>query len=277
MNYRDSEWYQAIRDHPVGTRLRMVHEGCSTGEALLVSKTDKGCSAYCFRCKASEFVGAPPESLAQKLDRQQAEKLAGAQIRASKAPPEPRETDPTMWPLEAKIWLYRAGLNNHDIMESGIYYHRASRRVVLLVFDGDTLVYWQARGFDPEAPKYLNPSVVDRTALVANWYGSERCLVLTEDWLSGYRVHRATGFQVYALLGTYLTDKVAAQVVYNRVPVAVWLDGDKPGQDAARKIVAKLTALNHPVKNIVTVRDPKLYSDTEIREVLSESGFGISP
>lgn len=277
MGYQHSDWYAAIRDMPLGTRLRMPHDGCSTSDALLVTKSEKGCSAFCFRCKASEFVGAPPESLSQKLERQSNQKAAAKEMRSSKALPTPKDTDVSGWPLEARIWLYKAGLNNNDIVEAGIYLHPSSSRVVIPVFDGDTLVYWQARGFDPEAPKYLNPSVVDRTALVANWYGSERCLVLTEDWLSGYRVHRATGFQVYSLLGTYLTDIIAAQIVYNRVPVAVWLDGDKPGQDAARKIVAKLNALNHPVKNIVTERDPKLYSDTEIREVLSESGFGISP
>lgn len=278
MNYRDSDWYLAIKDMPVGTRLRMPHAGCSIGDALMVSKTDKGVNAWCFLCKESGlFVPAPPESLAHKLERQSSQKLASKEMKQSKALPLPKDDNPSEWPLEARIWLYKAGLNNNDIVEAGIYLHPSSSRVVIPVFDGDTLVYWQARGFDPEAPKYLNPSVVDRTALVANWYGSERCLVLTEDWLSGYRVHRATGFQVYSLLGTYLTDIIAAQIVYNRVPVAVWLDGDKPGQDAARKIVAKLNALNHPVKNIVTERDPKLYSDTEIREVLSESGFGISP
>lgn len=272
MNYRDSDWYAAIKDHPVGTRLRMAHDGCSTSEALIVTKQDSGVSAYCFRCKWNGFVGAPPESLAQKLERKSREKLASKAMKDSKALPSPKCENVAEWPLEARIWLYKAGLNNHDISEAGIYYHGGSNRVVLPVYDGPNLVYWQARGFDPEAPKYLNPSVVDRTALVAHWYGSERCLVLTEDWLSGYRVHRATGVQVYSLLGTTLTDKIAAQIVYNRVPVAVWLDPDSPGQTAARKIVAKLNALNHPVKNIVTERDPKLHSDAEIREVLGESG-----
>lgn len=271
MNYRDSDWYAAIKDHPVGTRLRMAHDGCSTSEALIVTKQDSGVSAYCFRCKWHGFVGAPPESLAQKLERKSREKLASKVMKDSKTLPLPKCENIAEWPLEARIWLYKAGLNNHDISEAGIYYHGGSNRVVLPVYDGPNLVYWQARGFDPEAPKYLNPSVVDRTALVAHWYGSERCLVLTEDWLSGYRVHRATGFQVYSLLGTTLTDKIAAQIVYNRVPVAVWLDPDSPGQNAARKIVAKLSALNHPVRNIVTERDPKLHSDAEIREVLGES------
>lgn len=273
MNYRDSDWYAAIKDHPVGTRLRMAHDGCSTSEALIVTKQDSGVSAYCFRCKWNGFVGAPPESLAQKLERKSREKLASKVMKESKALPLPKCENIAEWPLKARIWCYKAGLNNEDIRDAGIYFHPSTGRVVIPVFDGDTLVYWQARGFDPEAPKYLNPSVVDRTALVANWYGSERCLVLTEDWLSGYRVHRATGFQVYGLLGTTLTNKIAAQIVYNRVPVAVWLDPDSAGQTAARKIVAKLSALNHPVRNIVSERDPKLYSDNEIREVLGVTRF----
>lgn len=268
MNYRDSDWYRAIKDHPVGTRLRMAHDGCSTSEALIVTKQDSGVSAYCFRCKWSGFVGAPPESLAQKLARQATEKVASKAMKDSKALPLPKCDNVSEWPLKARVWLYKAGLNNHDILKAGIYYHRDSNRVVLPIYDGDSLVYWQARGFDPEAPKYLNPSVVDRSALVANWYGSDELLVLTEDWLSGYRVHHATGYQVYALLGTNLTDKILAQIAWNRVPVAVWLDSDKPGQDAAKKIMKQLAMINNPARNIVTEADPKLHSNQKIREVL---------
>ncbi len=270
MNYREADWYLAIKDMPVGTRLRMPHAGCSIGDALMVSKTDKGVNAWCFLCKQSGmFVPAPPESLAAKLARQSSEKAVATSIKQSKALPSPKEENPSEWPTEARIWLYKAGLNNRDIMEAGIYYHASSGRVVIPVYDGETLVYWQARGFDPEAPKYLNPSVVDRKALVANWYGSDETLVLCEDWLSGYRVHRATGLQCYSLLGTHLTDEIAAQIAYNKVPVAIWLDGDAPGQDAARKILKKLLAFNLPARNIITERDPKLYSDREIREILN--------
>lgn len=235
---------------------------------LIVTKQDSGVSAYCFRCKWSGFVGAPPESLAQKLERQAREKLASKEMKNSKALPSPKCEDVSEWPLQARIWLYKAGLNNNDIVEAGIYYHRGSNRVVIPVYDGPDLVYWQARGFDAEAPKYLNPSVVDRSALVAKWYGSEDLLVLTEDWLSGYRVHNATGCQVYALLGTNLTDKILAQIAWNSTPVAVWLDSDKPGQDAAKKIMKQLAMINIPARNVVTEADPKLHSNQRIREVL---------
>lgn len=270
MNYRDSDWYAAIKDHPVGTRLRMAHDGCSTSEALIVTKQDSGVSAYCFRCKWSGFVGAPPESLAQKLERKSREKLASKVMKDSKALPLPKCENIAEWPLEARIWLYKAGLNNHDISEAGIYYHGGSNRVVLPVYDGPNLVYWQARGFDPEAPKYINSPCTDRSEVVAHWSGDSGLLVLVEDWLSGYRIHHATGYSTFALLGTSLHKKILARILVANASVVVWLDGDSPGQTAATKIMRQLNAYGVAAVNIVQDMDPKLLSNKNIRESLHE-------
>lgn len=279
MNYRETDWYLAIKDMPVGTRLRMPHAGCSVGDALMVSKTDKGVNAWCFLCKQpGMFVPAPPESLAHKLARINSQSAVDATLQKTKALPLPKVENPSEWPLEARLWLYKAGINNADIMASGIYYHSGSSRVVIPVYHGSTLVYWQARGFEKDMPKYLNPPSGERGSIVAQWPGDKRCLVLTEDWLSGYRVHRATGLEVNALLGTYLNDTIAGKIINGGYEtVAVWLDGDKPGQDSARVILKKLRAFNIPAINIVTQKDPKLYSNREIKEILNESGLGISP
>lgn len=271
MGHRESDWYLRIKDMPTGTRIRMPHSGCSIGDALLVTKNDKGCQAWCFLCKKDGmFVPAPAESLAAKMARISSEKAVAQEMKFSKALPLPKSENPSEWPVEARLWLYKAGLSNADIIRDGIYYHPTSGRVVIPVCDGESLVYWQARGFNPEAPKYLNPSVVDRRKLVANWYGDTRCLVLTEDWLSGCRVHHASGLNVYALLGTHLTDEIAAQIVYQKSHVAVWLDSDKAGQTSATKIVSKLKSFGVGVTNIVTPLDPKCYSNREIKEVLHE-------
>lgn len=269
MDYRNADWYLAVKDSPVGTKLRMPHDDCTTRDSLMVSKTEKGVTAWCFKCaQPGMFVPAPAESLEEKLERIASQRAAEHTMKQCAALPEPKEENPSEWPLEARVWLYKAGVNNYDIVQCGIYFHPVSRRVVIPVYDGDAMVYWQARGFDPERPKYLNPSVTDRRRLVANWYGDTKCLVLTEDWLSGYRVHRATGFNVYALLGTHLTPEICAQIVYQKSKVAVWLDPDAPGQKAARKIVQQLNAFGVEVRNVVTQLDPKLLSDRDIRSAL---------
>ncbi len=270
MDYRNADWYLAVKDSPIGTKLRMPHEDCSQADSLMVSKSEKGVSAWCFKCATpGMFVPAPAESLQEKMARLASQEAADHTMRQTAAMPEPKDENPSDWPLEARVWLYKAGLNNHDIVQAGLYFHRAGRRVVIPVYDGESLVYWQARGFDPDRPKYLNAVDTDRRRLVANWHGNTGCLVLTEDWLSGYRVHRATGFNVYALLGTHLTDEIAAQIVEQKSPVAVWLDPDSAGQTAARKISRKLTSFGVENRKILTDKDPKLYSDREIREVLN--------
>jgi hypothetical protein len=184
----------------------------------------------------------------------------------------PADFNPSNWPLEPRVWLYKAGLSNEAIQGSGFYYHEPTKRVVLPVFDNGALVYWQARGFDASRPKYLNPEV-DRTKLVAK-YGQGDVLVLTEDILSAKRVSLHT--EAWSILGTAIPDPVLGQIIRTGKPVLVWLDPDDAGRKGTSKAVAKLRAYGVEAKAIRTDRDPKLYSAKEIATVIRPDTAAIA-
>lgn len=270
--YRESDWFKAAADLPVGGRLRMPHHDCSIGDTLLVTKTKKGVSAWCFLChKEGMFVPADAMSLSEKLAEQANRTRVDKTLTEERALPLPKEENVCEWPTEARVWLYKAGISNDDIEEAGIYYHKPSGRVVVPIRDrlvSDRVCYWQARGFGNGA-KYLNPNAANRKELVASWPG-QSYVVLCEDYLSGFRIQDATGATTISLLGTVLSDPILARLIQYGLPVKVWLDGDRAGVESARDISKRLTLYDVPHKIVETKKDPKLYSKREIQEILNE-------
>lgn len=100
-----------------------------------------------------------------------------------------------------------------------------------------------------------------------------RHLVIVEDMLSAMRV----GWVVpcIALRGTSLSEEVTAKFCeFNKdLNIFTWFDSDLPGQSAAKAFKDKLNWAGFSFKNIITAKDPKMYSDDEIRSVLSQGGY----
>ncbi len=276
MNYRNTDWFRASQKIKIGQRLRMVHEGCSIGDTLLVTKKREGVSAFCFLCKESMFVPGDALSLSDTVGGMRRVMTQDAAIEKIRALPLPKTFDVSEWPLEARVWLYKAGLSNDDIEQLQIYYHEPSDRVVIPVRDNGSLVYWQARAAVPGKgrPKYLNPAHGKRETLVATWAGENDGVVLCEDFLSAYRVWKSSGYSSFSLLGTDLSDPILVRLLAVRGPAIIWLDGDKAGRAASKKIQQKLTLYGKEFIDIVTPKDPKLYSKQEILDVITNSVCG---
>ncbi|WP_316886398.1 toprim domain-containing protein [Ralstonia thomasii] len=184
----------------------------------------------------------------------------------------PQVHTPQQWPLEAAVWLYKAGLSNDDIARLGFYWCPRLSRVVMPVYDdAGKCIYWQARTLEPyhvNPRKYLNPAV-DKSRLIAR-YGDGPAIVLTEDILSAYKVSLA-GVAGWSLMGTRLNTYTTAQVLTARKPVFVWMDPDEAGQKAAKEIMRTLRAYGVTVQNVVSTKDPKLLSREEISCLLNRS------
>lgn len=261
---------------PLGGQQRVAH--CGSDKSAVVYHKDEGWSLYCHRCGEPHFTPRPQESLSERVARLDRQREQEASASSSIVPPLPPVTDTSEWPLGARVWLYSAGFSNDDIARLGIYYHAGTDRVVVPVIDEHgVLVCWQARAYDwtrkSTRPKYLNPW--QASTAMGVWFNGDGPRVLTEDYLSAYRVHRA-GFASATLLGTKLSDKVLARLMNEERPVLVWLDDDEgrymsnPGQEAAATVVAKLRALGMAVRNVRTPLDPKKYSRRKIAELLKE-------
>jgi hypothetical protein len=167
------------------------------------------------------------------------------------------------------VWLYKAGISNTEIEALGIYWNPRMCRVVIPVTnEAGEVVYWQARTLDKTNPKkYLNPRV-DKRRLVAK-YGDGPQIVLTEDILSAYRVSRSAAAG-WCLMGTKITDYIAAELLRSGKPVVVWLDPDAAGQTNAMKIIKQLRAYGIPARNVVSKKDPKLLQREEIEWILQK-------
>lgn len=252
-------WLPQAQELTLGQRRRVDHD-CGTGRTMVVAATPEGWNAYCWRCSDKGFKPAPTPSLAERIARLKEKEAVDDDARRTLAPPLPADFNPSDWPLYARVWLYRAGLSNDSINAAGLYYNGRLDRVVLPVFQMGKLVYWQARGFDKGRAKYINPSV-DKSKLAAR-FGSGDTLVLTEDFLSAVRVGEVT--EAWSILGTALSDALAADIAAAKKPVAIWLDPDGAGRKARGKILRTLSLLGVDARIIRTDTDPKLYSLEEI-------------
>jgi hypothetical protein len=245
---------------PLGGRRRVDHI-CGGGRTMIINHKPDGWSAYCWRCSDKGWVPAPTPSLEERIARLKAKETIDAAAEADPRPPLPANFDPSTWPLYARVWLYKAGLTNDRIRDVGAYYHERLDRVVLPVVEAGRLAYWQARGFDKDRPKYINPPI-DKTGLFAR-YGSSGPIVLTEDILSAYRVGAVA--RGYAIMGTALSDRQVSQLLTANSSIAAWFDPDGPGRRASAKVRKALALAGVACRDVRGDRDPKLYSEEEIR------------
>lgn len=257
-------WLPQAKALSMGQRRKVPHD-CGDGLAMIVEHQSTGYRAFCFRCNESGFVGKVP-TLAEMQEARR-RKAEDAALRYAPTLPMPMVQEPREWPLEARLWLYKASLHDRWIKEAGIYYHPPTQRVVLPVAEDGKLVYWQARAVMPgQVPKYINPSV-DKGKIVPV-FGTGDEVVLTEDYLSAYRVGKVT--EAWSLLGTHMKDGVLARAVRDHRPFIVWLDPDEAGRSATRKIVRHLRTVGVQVSTISTDRDPKLLTHEEIATCLQQ-------
>lgn len=175
-------------------------------------------------------------------------------------------------PEKAKAWFYKYRV--YEPMEYlGAGWSPQLNRVILPVMDtvdseNIRLIAYQARDLTGKSDqKYLtfkNPEYTGRPRFFWPEYSNDQTIVV-EDILSAFRVGRVAGPTV-SLLGTSLDDGLKLYLALNK-RVIIWLDGDDPGLEAAQRLHAKLS-LHTQVKIIYTAKDPKEYSDEEIKQIL---------
>ena len=93
-------------------------------------------------------------------------------------------------------------------------------------------------------------------------------MVVTVDFLSAVRVGRIARKAV-ALLGTSANAEQLAAILKGVRRIAIWLDPDKAGRTAGHKLSRTLQLQGFSVQSIRTERDPKFYSNAEIRRILN--------
>jgi hypothetical protein len=208
-------------------------------------------------------------SLSEKIAKLRQVREVELKATATLTLPLPMQPDPQLWPATPRVWLYKAGLSNDDIMALGFYWNERLNRVVMPLYEGGDLVYWQARGFDKDRAKYINP-IVSRESLFAK-FGTGPTLVLTEDILSAYKAGKVT--QAWAMLGTSFSDGMVMAIAANGRPVATMLDPDAGGDKGRRAATRQLPIMGISVTHFYPARAPKFLSTKEIQLCLSNAGL----
>lgn len=252
MDFDRSAWVPVAEGLKLGNRTRINHL-CGEGRTLLVSRSQDGLRAWCFRCNDGDSLPPPQESIAEKLARFKQQASADLAAGTPKLPT-PMILDVALWPDAARLWLYKAGLGRAEIGKLGAYYHPPTNRVVLPLYDGITPVFWQARSIDGRQPKYLAP-VVSKAHLLPRW-GKAPSITITEDILSAFKVGLVA--EGWCALGTRANDKMLFELLRDKRPVNVALDPDAAGQRGATKLITQLRAYGIDASNVVFPKDPKM-------------------
>lgn len=273
----DRDWLSAAKALPFGGRDKIIH--CGRDASLSISHTQKGYLAYCFRCEEHGFKPHGILSVADILQRKQVlSEVKSADIIL------PKDFTKSI-PEQETGWLLRAGVPLSIAQHYGFGYSERWKRVILPIYKNRILIGFTSRSTIGEKPKYIARMKHGSTALFraspdamlpSRLAGglAMRTLVVTEDILSAVRVGRLC--RAVALLGTSTSDdKVAALLSetsrsrYERVGrVLLWLDGDRAGKDANASLERSLRLRGLEVSSIRTDKDPKRYSNREIRDIL---------
>lgn len=255
------DWLPQAQALRVGGHAKHPHY-CGDGRPLVVFHNEVKWSAYCHRCGSLGSVYKPLPTLQERLaiaDRERQQELS---IEADRRPPMPAVYDMAEWPLEARVWVFKAGLSQREALAFGIYYHPPTRRVVVPVVSNGALTFWQARRiFGTTGAKYLSmPGGREHTLPL---YGSGSSLVLVEDLLSCFKISTA-GCTSLCLMGTKLLPVAMDHLLRSAEPVLIWLDPDAAGQNAAAEIKNQLAMVGIPCSIVGSHKDPKFYSRSEI-------------
>ena len=273
MRLNPSEFMEHAPEEP-GGQVHINHEGCSAGvdrkKRLYIKRLpDNSVLAYCHHCSCSGIYRT---------------KITNVHLRKKShlVPKDPKDIrlpidivkDTTLWPSTAHGWLIKYGITKDEVKNNGIVYSPSLDRLLFpLYMDGD-YIGWQGRRLsdDEEQPKYI--TMVDRLRPTGNCSqhrqpsGSDNA-VIVEDILSAIKVQRQ-GVDSIALLGSHPTPELINWIASRYKNIFILLDNDKPEVKKQQQRLNSLfkVLVEGEVKLVLTDRDPKDYSDNEIKECL---------
>jgi len=260
------EWFDIDAGEGVVKRYR--HPGCCEGKdkAMTIIKTKLGWLVTCFRCNRRGFkpaINLPP---GQMLKWQQAQELPVEAVPEVKLPGDYVKSIPA----EGMAWLYLCGITDADIEKYQIGYSPHRNRVILPIYEGDTLVYWQGRYLgEPSAdrPKYVNQHHLGRRD---TWFTvlekHTDHVVVVEDILSCIVVGKVS--DCYALLNATVPDRLIFKLAREYKQIYLWLDRDKHSKMTGWCL--RYRSFGFPVRVIKTDRDPKYYYKEEIMQCVKK-------
>jgi hypothetical protein len=255
----DNNWLEVAKNLPCGGKVK-VH-CCGNSPSMLISHSEKGYSAHCFRCPESEnheFVPHGTRSIAD-IQRHKQELLE------HKNKPPYLPSDYTL-DIPAKFaWFLKYGISLDVARSFGFGYSEFFHRIVIPIKNSGNLEAVHLRAINPDdKPKFLNLGRPKDSVLfwAIHSYADER-LVIVEDVISAIKISLA-GFNAVALNGSHMTDHQALVLSSDAVRY-MWLDNDEAGIKGARKACEQMfMQATAEIRMIHSEKDPKYYNRDEI-------------
>lgn len=215
-------------------------------------------SKYCFRCGYCETASG-----IQKLQKgsESHDRAIGKQIAL------PRDVDSGI-PEYGRRWLGNFALTDNDIKTNMIMWSDYYKRLVFPYFQNGELLGWQGRyiGDDPKASKWFTQGDIKGSGYRVGNKRSKTC-VIVEDIISAIKVGHDPRICAIPLFGSHISLSMVLRLKQNCSKLFIWLDKDVQIKAVKYAGTARMAGL--PAHNIITDKDPKSYSDNEIKEILN--------
>jgi hypothetical protein len=256
----------------LGEQVHVNHVGCSAGEdkkqRLYIKRTSKGIVAYCHHCAEAGFAS----------DSRSGNRMA-TWLTAPEIPPlRSINAMPILSGLsiEAQAWLLEHYCNTGYFGFNGV--KEKHNQIALTLRNPETdVIGYQVRNLLPGAtPKYITSYISNCYKGDSAWfhYPRNKTLVITEDYLSAYRVCQDNVGNVssLALLRTTITDRTLLQIYeLGFEKVIIWLDPDEAGKKGALKAQKELThflSTDTSIQCIDIGKEPKECTVDELQTIL---------
>lgn len=176
----------------------------------------------------------------------------------------------TAYPGLAEEWIKKYDLTRNILYQNQVLWSDQRKLLIFPIYDeSHTLWGWQGRYFgeDPEHPKWTSKGKYKDLIQIKNLTQcKDNGIIIVEDIISSIKL--STLYSTSCLYGSYIDIYKYINIynIYKPNKLIIWLDYDK--RKEANEYCLKLNNLGIPTRVIITSKDPKEYSYTEIKEFL---------
>ena len=166
--------------------------------------------------------------------------------------------------VKAWQWLGKYGILKSET-ENWLWSEQKEWLIFPILEECGKIVVWQARNFSTTRPK---PKTLTFGAVGEVLYllGSGETVVIVEDIISATKVARCTS--ALPVFGSNIPLQTLTRLVARFKNLVIWLDKDMAGKSVAAAERARQFGFES-VRSVITDRDPKEYTDEEIKGFLS--------
>jgi signal recognition particle subunit SEC65 len=172
-------------------------------------------------------------------------------------------------PTEGLAWLYKSEIDETDIAWFGIGYSKKLHRVIIPIYHGNELIYYQGRSlakeFSVRNPKYMNVWKKGRDDIyhkVTNFQSD--AVVVVEDAISSIKVGKVE--DTYAVLSAFIKDELLMHLKDKYQTIWLWLDPNKRKHMNDRRM--RFRSIGVDVRVMNSSKDPKEYTLEQIENKL---------